>query len=330
MFLSTSSIGARTSALGTSSRLVWTSARPSVVKTADYCKNLVQRLDRDAFLTSYFYPPSIRPSFFAIRAFNIETATVKDQVSNSALGRIRMQWWRDTVKSLYRESSPIQHPVALALHDAVRKANIPEYHLNRIIDARDQDFDNAHHMTMESLRAYSESTSSTILYILIPLLVHPQGPGASRLSDFSHAASHLGFAQTIITLIRSLPYHASKRYMPIPTEVTAKHSVSHEDVFRYGGSAKGVSDAVYEFACVAKEELDVARSIFAEGTFKGDGLSIVKVPPEVLPIFLSGVPIASYLSRLESVDFNAFHTSLQFSDWKLPFQVWRNRRWRRF
>ena len=197
---------------------------------------------------------------------------------------------------------------------------------------------------MESLRAYSESTSSTIFYILIPPLVHSD---TSQLSTFLHAASHLGLAHTITTLIRSVPYHASKRHMPIPTEITAKHDVSHEDVFRYGSNAKGVSDAVFEFACIAKEELDVARTIFAEGNNAGNKSLHVKVPEEVLPVFLSGVrdlnpkpfyslirtpqvPIASYFERLENVDFDAFQPSLQLPDWKLPFRIWRSRHWHQF
>ena len=149
---------------------------------------------------------------------------------------------------------------------------------------------------MESLRAYSESTSSTIFYILIPLLMQSHGPNSSQLSTFLHAASHLGLAHTITTLIRSLPYHASKRHMPIPTEITAKHDVSHEDIFRYGGNGKGISNAVFEFACIAKEELDAARTIFVEGNAVGNNGLHVKVPGEVLPVFLSGVCLYIYIS----------------------------------
>lgn len=77
-----------------------------------------------------------------------------------------------------------------------------------------------------------------------------------------------------------MPFHASQGRLIIPAEITAKHKVSQEDVFRRGGTADGVNDAVYEFACVAKEELDVAREHVEE-----EG----RIPPEVLPVFLSGV-----------------------------------------
>jgi NADH dehydrogenase [ubiquinone] 1 alpha subcomplex assembly factor 6 len=141
-----------------------------------------------------------------------------------------------------------------------------------------RDFENQSHMTMESLRAYSESTSSTIFYLLLDLL------GISSSSVYSHAASHLGLAHSLTTLLRGLPFHASKGHIVIPAEITAKHKVRHEDVIRKGGSALGISDAVYEFACIAKEELDVAREQFDGG----------KVPREAHPVFLSAVSLEKY------------------------------------
>lgn len=129
-------------------------------------------------------------------------------------------------------------------------------------------------MTLESLRGYSESTSSTTLYALLHLL------SLQKSSEYSHAASHLGLAHSLTTLLRALPFHASQGRLVIPAEITAKHGVSQEEVFRRGGDAAGISDAVYEFACVAKEELDVAREHIEQ-----DG----SIPADVLPVFLSGV-----------------------------------------
>ena len=103
----------------------------------------------------------------------------------------------------------------------------------------------------------------------------------SSSHEFSHAASHVGIAQTIATLLRSLPYHASKRHMVIPAEITARHGVSQEDVFRQGGSAKSIDDAVFEFATVANDHLITAREMFKE--------TGGKVPGAVKPVFMAAV-----------------------------------------
>ena len=131
--------------------------------------------------------------------------------------------------------------------------------------------------------------------------------------------------------------------MVIPAEITAKHGVQQEDVFRHGGEAKGIDEAVFEFATVANDHLILAREMFKEEV---EG----KVPRPAMPLFLAAVspvgtsgvvqfkltpmlpqiPAQSFLTRLESVNFNAFHPSLQRTHWKLPYLLWKAGRSRTF
>ncbi|KAH9950578.1 Squalene/phytoene synthase [Amylocystis lapponica] len=277
-----------------------------------YCSSLVRERDYEAFLTSHFYPAELRNSYVALRAFYIELATVQESVSNPTIGKMRIQFWRDAVKSI-SDGRPPMHPIALALHDASRKSNIPalSYHLKRIIDARDAELHTPTHLTVDSLIAHAESTSSTFLYTVLSLL------SLSSDSTLSHAASHLGVSQGIATLIRALPYHASQGRMVIPAEITARHGVSQEEVFRKGGDAKGMEDAVFEFATVANDHLTTALDMFKEGGSGG------KVPSGARPVFLNGIPTRMFLERLQAVNFNAFDPSLRMRDWKLPWRVWR-------
>jgi NADH dehydrogenase [ubiquinone] 1 alpha subcomplex assembly factor 6 len=152
-------------------------------------------------------------------------------------------------------------------------------------------------------------------------------------SDLSHAASHLGVAQTFSTLLRALPFHASKGRIIIPAEITAKHRVSQEEVRRKGSVANGIEDAVFEFATIANDHMITARDMFKHGG---------SISRTAMPIFLAGVcivccggnisdlhfgpqvPVTSFLGRLEAVNFKAFHPSLRVRDWKLPWRVWRS------
>jgi NADH dehydrogenase [ubiquinone] 1 alpha subcomplex assembly factor 6 len=73
--------------------------------------------------------------------------------------------------------------------------------------------------------------------------------------------------------------------MIIPAEITAKHGVMQESVFRGSGldeeGKKALEDAVFEFATRANDHLITARDTFKETK----GL----VPREGLPVFLAGV-----------------------------------------
>lgn len=128
-------------------------------------------------------------------------------------------------------------------------------------------------MTVEGVTQYAESTSSTLLYLLLNLLHQ------AHSETFAHAASHVGIAHSFATLLRALPFHATRRRMVIPVEITAKHGVRHEEVFRVGGDAQGIDDAVFEFATVANDHILTARD-----TFKDAG-----IPSEAMPVFLSAV-----------------------------------------
>ncbi|KAF9533111.1 isoprenoid synthase domain-containing protein [Crepidotus variabilis] len=276
-----------------------------------YCRDLVRKHDYDSYLNSFFYPSETWNVFFAVKAFSVELATIQDSVSNAAIGRMRMQFWRDAVKGI-SDDRPPKHPVALALHETSKRHKIPAYHLKRIVDARDAELSNPGHMTVDSLTAHAESTSSTVLYILLSIL------SLSASSAYSHAASHLGAAQTFSTLLRALPYHAKQRHLVIPAEITSKHKTVQEEVFRYGPEANGIEDAVFDFATLAHDHLVTARSMLVneEGT---NG----KIPKEAMPVFVAAVPVSNYLKRLEQSGFNAFDPKLQRRDGWLPLQMWR-------
>lgn len=132
------------------------------------------------------------------------------------------------------------------------------------------------HLTTESLVAHAESTSSSMLYLLLSML-NLTSP------TLSHAASHLGCAQTFSVLLRALPFHAKNGRMIIPADITAKHGVSQEDVFRHGPHAAGIEDAVFQFAITGNDHLLTARDMFKGEMMEG------KVPASAMPVFLAGV-----------------------------------------
>lgn len=273
------------------------------------CRDIVRKHDYEGFLCSQLYPGELRSAFYALRAFSIELATVQDTVSSPVIGKLRMQFWRDTIKDVSSGKEP-RHPVGKALYAVSRRHKLSAYHMKRMIDARDAEMEEPTHLTVDSLTSHAESTSCTLLYTLLSLLNDSN-------DAISHAASHLGVSQTFTTLLRALPYHAAHKRMIIPAEITAKHRVSQDEVFRKGGHAEGIDEAVFEFATLANDHMITCRDMLLK---EGDG----KVPAAVMPVFVAAVPVISYLERLESVNFDAFDGKLQVRDWKLPWKVWKS------
>src|SRR5882724_8038659 len=99
---------------------------------------LVRRHDRDRFQTVLFAPAARREPLFALYAFNYEIARVRERVSQPILGRIRLEWWRETVATAY-EGAPVRHHIVVEpLTAAIREHALAREHFERLIDARDQ------------------------------------------------------------------------------------------------------------------------------------------------------------------------------------------------
>lgn len=80
-----------------------------------YIYYLSRRNDYENFLCMLLLPRGIKSAAFAIRAFNVEVAQVEDQVSDSRIGAMRLQFWADTLNAVYNDNPP-RSPVALELY----------------------------------------------------------------------------------------------------------------------------------------------------------------------------------------------------------------------
>ncbi|KAM4704689.1 NADH dehydrogenase (ubiquinone) complex I, assembly factor 6 isoform 1-T1 [Rhinophrynus dorsalis] len=226
---------------------------------------------------------------------------VKDSVSQKNIGLMRMQFWRDTVEEIYHDKPP-HHPVALELHKAVRKHNLTKRWLTRIIDEREKNLDNRAYRNIQELETYAENTQSSLLYLTLETLdvkdVHAD-----------HAASHIGKAQGIITCLRAVPYHCSRRQVFLPVDICMLHGASQEDFIR-GSQEKNVKDVIFDIASQAHVHLEHARS------FKK------KVQGKAFPAFNITVALDYYLKKLRKADFNIFHPSLQRRNTLLPLSLY--------
>src|SRR5471030_76032 len=96
-----------------------------------YCAEQVRRYDRDRFLTALFAPPPQREDLFALYAFNLEIAKIRETVTEPMLGRIRLQWWREAIAAL-EQGVVRQHGVVEPLAEAVRRHALPVAALLRL------------------------------------------------------------------------------------------------------------------------------------------------------------------------------------------------------
>jgi NADH dehydrogenase [ubiquinone] 1 alpha subcomplex assembly factor 6 len=108
----------------------------------DYCLQQIRRFDRDRYLTVVAAPQQAAVDLAVLYAFNLEIALVRDSVSESMLGRIRLQWWREAIAEVY-EGRPRRHAVLESLAALHARKALSRAHFERMIDARESELDDA-------------------------------------------------------------------------------------------------------------------------------------------------------------------------------------------
>ena len=264
-----------------------------------YCSRELKRLDRDRYLTCLFAPPAEREALFALYAFNLEVARTAEAVSEIMLGRIRLQWWRETVAGIYG-GQPRTHQVVTPLTEAVSRYHLPRADFDRLIDSRERDLDAEPPEDMASLADYAEGTSVT----LVRLALHVLGTtGPSCLA----AGRHVGLAWALAGLLRAIPFHARQKRLYLPADLARTAGLDLRDLFELR-SSPALTAIVEQVAARAAEELEAARMLRPE------------VPVRAIPALLPATLASRYLETLARAGHDPFHSEVQAP---VPGRIWR-------
>ncbi|MGH7064004.1 MAG: phytoene/squalene synthase family protein [Stellaceae bacterium] len=262
---------------------------------------LVRRHDRDRFQTALFAPAAARGALFALYAFNYEIARVRESVSEPILGHIRLEWWREAVAAAFSGGPVRRHDVVEAVTGAIRAHNLSRNLLDRLIDARNADFDEDPPPTLAVLEAYAEATSSGLISLALEVL-------GVRNAAAAEAARHVGIAYALAGLLRALPLLAGKRPI-IPADIA----------LRVGS---GAADRATPALCAAAAEIGTAALAHLQAKPKS-------IPRAALPALLPARIARHALRRLARAGWNPFEPALARPDslqsWRLAIAALRRR-----
>lgn len=263
------------------------------------CGALVERHDRDRYLSSLFAPEAEREQLFALYAFNHEVAKTAEVVSEPMLGQIRLQWWRESLDGIYG-GEPRRHEVVEPLARTVAAKRIPRELLEAVIDAREFDLEAEPPEDLDALRAYAEGTSTSLLRLALHILEAEDE--ASR-----EAIEHLGPAWAYLGLLRALPLHARQKRCYLPADLCADAGVDLQEVFelRASPALRRVTGVLMD---AAGQYLAAARRPARE------------VPKRALPALLIARLGDLHLKRLRKAGGDPFAAAVQAP---APGRVWR-------
>lgn len=260
--------------------------------TLSYCAAEVRRSDRDRFLMTLFAPSEHREALFALYAFNIEISKTREVVSEAMLGAIRLQWWRDSVDTLYSDVPLRKHAVIEALDPFVMAHQLSRTHFDRLIDGRLIDLEEVPHQTMASLIDYADATSGALVRLSMEVL------GGTKSDAAIEVAHKIGVAWALGGIARALPSLLQRGRVVLPEELLARHRVDRRSMLNLKPSEE-LNAAIGELVAEAREHLLDARALRRE------------MPKSLVPAALPAVLADSYLNRLERAGYNVFDESIR-------------------
>lgn len=268
-----------------------------------HCEQLVREGDPDRYYATLFAPAAARPHLFALYAFSLTIARVREAASNPMAGEIRLQWWRDALQGEAR-GDVRANPVAAALEEAIRVNRLLRQPFVDLIDARVFDLYEDPMPRVNDLEGYCGETASVLFRLASLVIGNGTEPGGAG------AAGHAGVAYGLTGLLRALPWHARSGQVYLPADVLGRYGVTREDITS-GRGGPGLRRACADLRDLARTHLKAFEA----------------ARPTIAPLagtaFLPVALVEPYLATMERASYDPLNTITDLPRWRRLWRLWR-------
>jgi len=266
----------------------------------EYCLAQVRKGDRDRYLALLFAPASARSALAAIAAFNLELARATSEITESMLGLVRLQWWREAVEEIRGGGAVRRHQVAEALAAATRAHGLSTDWMLAMIASREEELESDGAPTQAAFDARADATAANL--VRLSLQAVGLDPEETALSA---ASASVGRAYATVGCARSVLLDARRRRIRLPAELLAEAGVDRDQLLALRPQAP-LQACLRLLAERAAGDLQTARH--------------VSIPRRARPLLLTGRLTALHLERLRRASYDPFDPRVIAP---APLDVWR-------
>ncbi len=215
-----------------------------------YCGDLAHRHDPDRFLLTLMMPPEKRPALWALLAFNHEIAKTREVVTDTTIGLIRLQWWRDALAALYEgKGDALQNEILPELRQAIETHDLPREEFDHLLYAREFDLEDVLPGSLDGMEHYADFTHTPLCRLALRILSHD--------GDDEDTVRAVAAGYSLIGLLRAIPFHAAQSRCYLPADLMAEHVVTERALYvgQPDGNLPAVVCAVAERAAALLGEV---------------------------------------------------------------------------
>jgi 15-cis-phytoene synthase len=264
-------------------------------------RDLVRANDPDRYIATLFAPENQRPHLYALYAFNLEIARIRNVISQPLPGEVRLQWWRDVIEAGEPNSG---HPIAAVLLDTITQNKLPHQAFTDMLDARIFDLYDDIMPTWRDIDGYCGETCSALFRLATLILSRGEENGTAEISG------HAGIAYALTDILRSLPVHIKRGQIYFPQEALDDHNLRAEDML-----AGILIPSINRL-------LSQTRSKVWDHLAQAHGAARF-LDPALHSVFLPLASIKPYFKQMTKKDYQPIETKIELANWQRIWAMWR-------
>jgi phytoene/squalene synthetase len=257
------------------------------------CEETVRRADPDRYLSALFAPSERRPLLFALYAFNHELARIGDAVREPMMGEIRLAWWREAVLEA-QDGRPRAHDVARALAELFARVGPLLEPFETMIEARRFDLGGELFADLNSLVAYADATSGSLMRLASAVLLDGE-----NVEVIAHEA---GVAYGLTGILRAIPFAASRRRLYLPLDLLKPENISPDDIFAGKADRPKLRHVMSAIAAHARAHYEAARKR--------------PIPGHALPALMPAILVPLYLRKISRAGFDPLRSPSDIANYR--------------
>lgn len=189
----------------------------------DYCRDKVAAPGSAVYYALRFAPPDQHDALLALHAMHAEITEIPDEVSEAAVGEVKLNWWREEIERLFAGSP--RHPASQALAPAVQNHGLEADDLREMIEGAAMDLAYGSYPSFRELSVYCHRTGGAFVHLLVRIA----GSDSAAAARFAH---DLGMARTLGRRLLSVRRDARAGRVYIPEDELRQADVRREDLLR--------------------------------------------------------------------------------------------------
>jgi phytoene synthase len=188
----------------------------------EYCQDKTAKSGSSFYYSFLFLPKTKRLAITALYAFCREVDDIADAEMDNTIKRVKLEWWRSEVESLFNNSP--NHPVSHALLPAIKNFNLEKEYFIEIINGMEMDLEEVRFANFEELSLYCYRVAGVVGLLSATIF----GYKDPKTLEY---ATKLGLALQLTNIIRDVYEDSLRDRLYLPLDELKEFGVTEAQIF---------------------------------------------------------------------------------------------------